>query len=124
MARARPRQLSGGQAQRVAIARAIVDPPAVLLADEATSSLDISLRAVVLNLLNRLRRELDFAVVFVTHDLVAARILADRIAVMHDGEIVEVGDPDRICAHPQHDYTRKLLASLPGEGLTNAREAM
>ena len=124
VARARPRQLSGGQAQRVAIARAIVDPPAVLLADEATSSLDISLRAVVLNLLNRLRRELDFAVVFVTHDLVAARILADRIAVMHDGEIVEVGDPDRICAHPQHDYTRKLLASLPGEGLTNAREAM
>jgi peptide/nickel transport system ATP-binding protein len=115
VAHAKPRQLSGGQAQRVAIARAIVDPPTVLLADEATSSLDISLRAVVLNLLNRLRRELGFAVVFVTHDLVAARVIADRIAVMCEGEIVEIGDPDQICSHPRNAYTRRLLASLPGE---------
>jgi peptide/nickel transport system ATP-binding protein len=112
---AKPRQLSGGQAQRVAIARAIVDPPTVLLADEPTSSLDISLRAVVLNLLNRLRRELGFALVFVTHDLVAARIIADRMAVMHDGRIIEVGDPDQIVRNPQNDYTKRLLASLPGE---------
>jgi peptide/nickel transport system ATP-binding protein len=115
VAQARPRQLSGGQAQRVAIARAIVVPPALLLADEATSSLDISLRAVILNLLNRLRRELGFAMVFVTHDLTAARVIADRIAVMHDGAIVELGDPDTICTHPTSDYTRHLLASLPGE---------
>jgi peptide/nickel transport system ATP-binding protein len=115
IALARPRQLSGGQAQRVAIARAIVVPPALLLADEATSSLDISLRAVILNLLNRLRRELGFAVVFVTHDLTAARVIADRIAVMHDGAIVELGDPDTICQHPASDYTRHLLDSLPGE---------
>jgi peptide/nickel transport system ATP-binding protein len=112
---AKPRQLSGGQAQRVAIARAIVDPPTVLLADEPTSSLDISLRAVVLNLLNRLRRELGFALVFVTHDLVAARVIADRMAVMHDGRIVEIGDPDEIVRDPRDNYTRQLLASLPGE---------
>jgi peptide/nickel transport system ATP-binding protein len=115
VAGAKPRQLSGGQAQRVAIARAIVDPPAVLLADEPTSSLDISLRAVILNLLNRLRREMGFAMVFVTHDLVAARVIADRMAVMHDGLIVEMGDPDQICRDPRNDYTRRLLASLPGE---------
>ena len=122
IARAKPRQLSGGQAQRVALARAIVDPPTILLADEPTSSLDISLRAVVLNLLNRLRRELGFAVVFVTHDLVAARVVADRIAVMSEGEIVEIGAPDQICSDPQHEYTRRLLSSLPGENAVSPGE--
>ncbi len=113
--RVRPRQLSGGQAQRVAIARAIVDPPGLLLADEPTSSLDISLRAVILNLLNQLRRELDLALLFVTHDLTAARVIADRIAVMHEGQIVETGDADQVCRRPADPYTRRLLDSLPGE---------
>jgi peptide/nickel transport system ATP-binding protein len=115
IARARSRQLSGGQAQRVAIARAIVEPPGLLLADEPTSSLDVSLRAVILNLLNRLRRELGLAIIFVTHDLTAARVLADRIAVMHEGAIVEVGEAERVCTSPVDPYTRALLASLPGE---------
>jgi peptide/nickel transport system ATP-binding protein len=117
VARARSRQLSGGQAQRVALARAIVDPPGLLLADEPTSSLDVSLRAVILNLLNRLRRELGLAILFVTHDLTAARVIADRIAVMHDGLIVEIGEAEQICADPVDPYTRSLLASLPGEEL-------
>jgi peptide/nickel transport system ATP-binding protein len=115
VARARSRQLSGGQAQRVAIARAIVEPPGLLLADEPTSSLDVSLRAVILNLLNRLRRDLGLSILFVTHDLAAARVVADRIAVMHDGLIVEVGDADRVCREPSDPYTRALLDSLPGE---------
>jgi len=117
VALARPRQLSGGQAQRVAIARAIVEPPGLLLADEPTSSLDVSLRAVILNLLNRLRRELDLAVLFVTHDLAAARIVADRVAVMHDGRIVEVGPAEQVCTSPHDAYTRKLLESLPGQSM-------
>ena len=111
----RPRQLSGGQAQRVAIARAIVDPPDLLLADEPTSSLDISLRAVILNLLNELRRELGFSLLFVTHDLAAARVIADRIVVMHLGGIVESGDAQGVVANPSHPYTRQLIGSLPGE---------
>jgi peptide/nickel transport system ATP-binding protein len=116
VARARSRQLSGGQAQRVALARAIVVPPGLLLADEPTSSLDVSLRAVILNLLNELRRDLGLSLLFVTHDLTAARVIADRIAVMHEGRIVEIGDADSVCTRPRDDYTRRLLASLPGEG--------
>ena len=110
-----PRELSGGQAQRVAIARAIVDPPELLLADEPTSSLDMSLRAVILNLLNRLRRELGLALLFVTHDLAAARVIADRIAVMKDGQLVEIGPAEQVCERPSDAYTERLLASLPGE---------
>jgi peptide/nickel transport system ATP-binding protein len=124
IARARSRQLSGGQAQRVALARAIVEPPGLLLADEPTSSLDVSLRAVILNLLNRLRRELGLAIIFVTHDLTAARVLADRIAVMHDGLIVEVGEAEHVCTEPQDPYTRTLLASLPGEEALEAADGI
>jgi peptide/nickel transport system ATP-binding protein len=123
VARARSRQLSGGQAQRVAIARAIVDPPGLLLADEPTSSLDVSLRAVILNLLNGLRRDLGLAIMFVTHDLAAARVIADRIAVMHDGLIVELGEAEQVCTDPQDPYTRALLASLPGEALESGGAA-
>ena len=111
---ARPSQLSGGQCQRVALARAIVVPPEVLLCDEPTSALDVSLAATVLNLIGRLRRELGMAVLFVTHDLAAARIVADRIAVMYLGKIVEVGEADRLCERPVHPYTRALLATVPG----------
>jgi peptide/nickel transport system ATP-binding protein len=87
----------------------------LLLADEPTSSLDVSLRAVILNLLNQLRRDLGLAVVFVTHDLAAARIVADRIVVMRAGRIVESGPADEVCERPTDDYTRRLLDSLPGE---------
>ncbi|KWX66127.1 ABC transporter ATP-binding protein [Mycobacterium sp. NAZ190054] len=112
-ARSLPRQLSGGQKQRAAIARALAARPTVLLCDEPTSALDASVAAVVLNLLGRLRRELGLAVVFVTHDLAAARLIADRVAVMYLGRIVEIGPSDEITGSPRHPYTQGLLASLP-----------
>jgi peptide/nickel transport system ATP-binding protein len=116
VARAKPLQLSGGQRQRVALARAVVVPPPLLLCDEPTSSLDVSLAAVVLNLIGRLRRELGLSVLFVTHDLAAARIVADRIAVMYLGEIVEIGPADEVAASPAHPYTKALVAAVPDVG--------
>ena len=116
VAAAKPLQLSGGQRQRVALARATVVPPEVLLCDEPTSALDVSLAATVLNLLGRLRRELGMAVLFVTHDLAAARIVADRIAVMHAGTIVECGEAEQVTKRPQHAYTRALIGAIPGRG--------
>ncbi|MCG7288388.1 ABC transporter ATP-binding protein [Cellulomonas sp. ACRRI] len=113
-ARARGDQLSGGQRQRVALARAVIVPPTVLLCDEPTSALDVSLAATVLNLIGRLRRELGMSVLFVTHDLAAARIVADRVAVMREGRIVEIGPTDDVCERPQHEYTRTLLGAIPG----------
>ncbi|MEA2361038.1 MAG: peptide/nickel transport system ATP-binding protein ddpF [Thermoleophilaceae bacterium] len=113
VADAKPHHLSGGQQQRVAIARAIVVPPPVLLCDEPTSSLDVSLAATVLNLIGKLRRELGMAVVFVTHDLAAARFIADRIAVMYLGRIVESGPAEEVASNPAHPYTRALIAAVP-----------
>lgn len=114
LAAARPSQLSGGQKQRAAIARAIVVPPTLLLCDEPTSALDVSFAAVVLNLLGELRRELQMSMVFVTHDLGAARLVGDRILVMESGRIVEGGPTDEVLEDPQHPLTRTLLASVPG----------
>ena len=116
VAHAKVAQLSGGQRQRVALARATIVPPEVLLCDEPTSALDVSLAATVLNLLGRIRRELGMAMLFVTHDLGAARVIADRIAVMYLGRIVECGPADQVTTNPQHPYTRSLLASVPGVG--------
>jgi peptide/nickel transport system ATP-binding protein len=111
---ARAHELSGGQRQRVALARATVVPPSVLLCDEPTSALDVSLAATVLNLIADLRREFEMTVVFVTHDLAVARVVADRIAVMYLGEIVEIGESEAVIHDPQHSYTQKLIASVPG----------
>jgi peptide/nickel transport system ATP-binding protein len=113
--------LSGGQRQRVAFARATIVPPPILLCDEPTSALDASLAASVLNLLQHLRRELGMAVMFVTHDLAAARFVADRVAVMYLGAIVEVGNADEIVAAPQHPYTKALLAAVPRPGTRPVR---
>ena len=123
VASARPHQLSGGQRQRVALARATVVPPEVLLCDEPTSALDVSLAGVILNLIGRLRRELAMAVLFVTHDLAAARVVADRIAVMYLGRIVEVGSAEDVCVHPIHPYTAALLTAVPGTGTERVRLA-
>jgi peptide/nickel transport system ATP-binding protein len=114
VASVRPGQLSGGQRQRVAIARAVVVPPSVLLCDEPTSALDVSLAAVVLNVLGRLRRTLGMATVFVTHDLAVARLVADRVAVMYLGRIVEDLAAETLSADARHPYTRSLLAAVPG----------
>ncbi len=119
-ARLRPHQLSGGQRQRVAVARAVVVPPRLLLCDEPVSAMDVSLAASILNLLESLRRELRMAVLFVTHDLAAARFVADRIVVMQDGRIVESGPSDQIVRDPRHAYTRELLASMPEHGPVTA----
>ncbi|MGW4097742.1 dipeptide ABC transporter ATP-binding protein [Mycobacterium sp. NPDC004974] len=109
----KPRQLSGGQRQRLALARAIVEPPALLLADEPTSALDVSRAAGVLNLLGDLRRNLDMAMLFVTHDIAAARIVADRLVVMYMGRIVEEGPVEEVISAPRHPYTRALLDAIP-----------
>ena len=116
VARAKPGQLSGGQRQRAAMARAIVVPPEILLCDEPTSALDVSLAATVLNLIGRLRRELGIAVLFVTHDLAAARVVADRIAVMYLGAVVECGPADLVAHDPVHPYTAALLQAVPEAG--------
>jgi peptide/nickel transport system ATP-binding protein len=113
VAESKPLQLSGGQRQRAALARATVVPPDVLLCDEPTSALDVSLAATVLNLIGQLRRDLGVGVIFVTHDLAAARVVADRIAVMYLGRIVELGGAEEICTSPQHPYTQALLAAVP-----------
>ena len=116
IAKARAGQLSGGQRQRVSLARATVVPPSVLLCDEPTSALDVSLAASVLNLIGDLRRTLDMSVVFVTHDLSVARVVADRIAVMYLGRIVEIGAADDVINDPVHPYTRALVDSIPNLG--------
>jgi len=116
IAKARAGQLSGGQRQRVSLARATVVPPSVLLCDEPTSALDVSLAASVLNLIGDLRRTLDMSVVFVTHDLSVARVVADRIAVMYLGRIVEIGAADDVINDPAHPYTRALVDSIPNLG--------
>ena len=116
IAKARAGQLSGGQRQRVSLARATVVPPSVLLCDEPTSALDVSLAASVLNLIGDLRRTLDMSVVFVTHDLSVARVVADRIAVMYLGRIVEIGPADDVINNPVHPYTQALVDSIPDLG--------
>jgi peptide/nickel transport system ATP-binding protein len=113
---ARPAELSGGQRQRVALARATIVPPKVLLCDEPTSALDVSLAATVLHLIHDLRRELGMTVLFVTHDLGVARFIADRIAVMYLGRLVEVGPADAVIRDPKHPYTKALIAAVPGAG--------
>ncbi|MEA2148398.1 MAG: peptide/nickel transport system ATP-binding protein ddpF [Solirubrobacteraceae bacterium] len=108
-----PRRLSGGMRQRAAIARAIAVPPALLACDEPVSALDVSLAAQVLNLLCHLRKTLGIALLFVTHDLAAARAVADEVAVMHAGVVVERGPTQEIFTKPSHAYTRALLAAVP-----------
>jgi peptide/nickel transport system ATP-binding protein len=106
-----PEELSGGQRQRVAIARAIIVPPTVLACDEPTSALDVSLAALVINLLRRLRRQLGLALVVVTHDLAVAGALAEEVAVMQHGRIVEQGPAAQILEAPSHPYTQELVSA-------------
>ena len=108
-----PHQLSGGQRQRVMIAMALANEPDLLIADEPTTALDVTIQAQILALLDRLRRELGMAVLLITHDLGIVRKVADRVCVMTDGEIVEHGTAERVFTDPQHPYTRKLLAAEP-----------
>lgn len=113
----RPHELSGGQRQRVAIARALAPGPTVLVADEPVSMLDVSIRLELLNLLARLQREENLAMLYITHDLATARHFSDEILVMYRGEVVERGAADEVILNPQADFTRALRNASPEPAL-------
>lgn len=108
-----PQQLSGGQRQRVGIASALVLNPSFLVADEPVSMLDVSIRAEILNLLLRLRNERAISMLYITHDLASAAYVADRVAVMYLGKIVEIGPAKVVLKNPQHPYTKALMSVIP-----------
>jgi len=108
-----PHEFSGGQRQRIAIARAIAPRPALLLADEPVSALDVSIQSQILNLLSDLVRDLQLTMIFISHDLSVVHYMADNIAVMRCGKLVEYGEAGQVFSAPQSDYTRSLLAAIP-----------
>jgi peptide/nickel transport system ATP-binding protein len=109
----KPGQLSGGQCQRVGIARALAMQPEILIADEVTSALDVTIQAQIIDLLNRLRQQTGLSIIFISHDLALVRSFCHRVAVFEAGRIVEAGDVNDVLGDPQHRYTKTLLDSAP-----------
>jgi peptide/nickel transport system ATP-binding protein len=118
-----PHELSGGQRQRVAFARALAVSPAVMLADEPISMLDVSIRMGILNLMDRLKRERGIAYLYITHDIASARYLADETIVMYAGRMVEGAAADELIQHPAHPYTQLLLSAVPDPRAKRERTA-
>jgi ABC-type oligopeptide transport system ATPase subunit len=114
-----PHEFSGGQRQRIGIARVMILKPKLVIADEAVSALDVSIRAQVLNLLKKLQQESGVSMLFISHDLGVVRHISDRVAVMFEGKIVEIDNKKEIFRDPQHQYTRKLLDSIPKVTIRN-----
>ncbi len=114
-----PHEFSGGQRQRIGIARAMILRPRFIVADEPVSALDVSVGAQIVNLLKQLQREFQLTYLFISHSMPIVRYLADRIAVMQRGELVEAGDTEQIVTAPQHPYTRTLLAATPEMAASN-----
>jgi len=109
-----PHEFSGGQRQRIVIARALALQPKFIICDESVSALDVSVQAQVLNLIRELQQEFNLTYIFISHDLSVIKHISDRVMVMNKGEIIETGDPDDIYYHPKMDYTKRLIASIPG----------
>ena len=109
-----PHEFSGGQRQRIVIARALALQPKFIICDESVSALDVSVQAQVLNLIRELQQEFNLTYIFISHDLSVIKHISDRVMVMNNGEIIETGDPDEIYYHPKMEYTKRLIASIPG----------
>jgi peptide/nickel transport system ATP-binding protein len=108
-----PHEFSGGQRQRVCIARALALNPKFIICDESVSALDVSVQAQVLNLLNELKRDFDFTYIFISHDLSVVKFMSDRMVVMNQGKVEEMGDADEVYNNPKTAYTQKLIAAIP-----------